>query len=344
MRCIDSTQETLLAWLDSPEAWSAQRAIEAAGVTPDVLRAQLCTVTEDPGSAAHVVPIVTGARIQASLPDDSVVIERWLLVRQGLDALSCAAIERLGDAAQRLTCEEIASFVKDDQDALGMLRVSGIRFREFAKLVTGRRFCAGLFCWDECGLRRSWLAKAPVRAWAGFGRALIEMGGLQPIIYPHVNPRRSSQRLEEPAISLSYAAMAESLERRPDLRGFAAASWLWSPDTHRVSPHLAALSAPIVAHGGFVTTLGPASPDCGVFARSGTRRRLYEEGTFTPTVGLVLWPRGAMLDWWRAATAGAQMESCPLADRDVACQPKLVQCVRRPAFAKATAGNLRTRS
>ncbi len=187
--------------------------------------------------------------------------------------------------------------------------MSGIRFREFAKVVTGRRFCAGLFFWDECGLRRSWLAKVPLRNWVGFGRALIKMGGLGPMMHPHLNPRRNSPRLEEPAISLSFAVMAESIERRSDLRGLAAASWLRSPDTHRVSPHLAAINAPILAHGGFVTTIGPASPDCGVFARSGTRRRLYQDGTFTPTVGLVLWPRAEMLHWWRASAAFAPAEA-----------------------------------
>jgi hypothetical protein len=94
--------------------------------------------------------------------------------------------------------------------------------------------------------------------------------------------------------------MAETLETRPDLHGFVAASWLRSPDVHRVSPHLAAVNAPILAAGGFVTTLGAAPPDCGVFERSLERARLYREGRFTPTIGLVIWPRADMLRWWRS--------------------------------------------
>jgi hypothetical protein len=301
MPCIEGTRQALLAWLEAPAAWAAQRAIEAVGVPPDDVCARLHAVTEDPASAADLVSLVTEARVRASLPDDTVAIERWLLIRQAADALNGEAMETLGDAAQRLTCAEIASLMEDDPATRRMLAVSGIRFREFAKVVTGRRFSAGLFFWDECGVRRSWLPKVPLRNWAGCGRMLIRMGGLGPIMYPHLNPRRSSSRLEEPAISSSYAVMAESIDRRADLRGFAAASWLWSPDTHRVSPHLAAVMAPILGHGGFVTTIGPASPDCGVFARSDTRRRLYHEGTFTPTIGLVLWPRAEMVHWWRAS-------------------------------------------
>ena len=73
-------------------------------------------------------------------------------------------------------------------------------------------------------------------------------------------------------------------------------------DVHSVSPHLAALNAPIVAAGGFVTTIGAAPPDCGVFERSRERGRLYREGVFRPTTGLVIWPRADMLRWWRSYT------------------------------------------
>jgi hypothetical protein len=300
MGCIDATRQTLLAWLDSSEAHSARRAIESVGGAPDAARSSLHAVTEAPDSAVAIVSLVADARRRGSIPQDSVTIERWLLARQALDALDSAAMARLGTCARRLTCNEIATLVEGDPGVSGMLPASGVRFREFAKIVTGRRFAAGIFHWEECGLRRSWLVKVPPRHWAECGRMLRKMGGLGPMMFPHVNPRRTSPSLEEPGISVSFAVLAESIERRPDLRGFAAASWLRSPDTHRVSPRLAALNAPILAHGGFVTTVGRASADCGVFAHSRTRKRLYEEGAFTPTIGLVLWPRADMLKWWRA--------------------------------------------
>jgi hypothetical protein len=302
MQCTDQTRETLLAWLDSREAWVAMRAVSAAGMATDGAPTVLSTVTENPASADGVVNLTARARAHAGLPAGSVAIERWLLIRHAVESLTAGAIPALGQSAQQLTCDEIASLTQDDDATRAMLDVSGIRFRELAKLVTGRRYSAGLFCWDECGLSRSWLVKVPPRSWHRFARTLLAFGGLAPIIYPHVNPRRGSPRLEEPAISRSFAAMAESIEHRPDVCGFAAASWLWSPDTHRVSPHLAALNAPIVGNGGFVATIGPASPDCGVFARSGTRRRLYDEGAFKPTVGLVLWPRAQMVAWRRATS------------------------------------------
>ena len=76
-----------------------------------------------------------------------------------------------------------------------------------------------------------------------------------------------------------------------------ASAWFRSPDTHRVSPHLSWVNRVVLDHGGFVAVHGPADPACGVFARSTTRRRLYEAGSFRPTLGLVIWPRRAMIAW-----------------------------------------------
>jgi hypothetical protein len=91
--------------------------------------------------------------------------------------------------------------------------------------------------------------------------------------------------------------MARSMELQPDIKGLVASSWFRSPDTHRVSPGLAWVNTVVLENGGFVAVRGRARPDCGVFVRSPTRRRLYERGEFTPTIGLVIWPRRALLKW-----------------------------------------------
>lgn len=309
MPSTDATRQTLLAWLESARALEGRTAIESTGTSTGTARAWLHDITEEPASAHRIVSLVADARARGLIAGDSVSMQQWLLVREALDALDSPVMRGLGEAARRLTCEEIATYVRDDAETRAVLNASGVRFREFAKIVTGRRFCAGIFHWEECGIRRSWLAKVPPRDLAGCGWMLLKMGGFGPVMFPHLNPRRLSIRLEEPDISVSLAAFAESLDRRLDLRGFAAASWLRSPDTHRVSPHLAALNATILANGGFVTTVGPAPEDCGVFARSRTRRRLYDEGLFTPTIGLVLWPRADMLRWWRGHPAFAVVEA-----------------------------------
>ena len=294
------TLARLVAWLnDSERAARGAAALRRCGHRPSDVAQTLQFVTEAPTSTSRLVVLIEQAKRAARLPAASAAIERWLLVHAAAAMLSSTRMS-LGETVLNRTCTEIASLLDDVQATEETLLVTGIRFREFAKMVTGRRFSAGLFHWDVCGVSRSWLLKVPWRDVPGLVRALTKLRGLGPMMFPHLNPRRQPGRLAEPAISDALAAMAETLESRPDLRGLLAASWLRSPDVHRVSPHLAAVNAPIVAAGGFVTTIGAAPLDCGVFERSRERERLHREGRFTPTTGLVIWPRADMLRWWRS--------------------------------------------
>ena len=295
------TRARLLAWLSDSEIASAGAgALRRSGHGPSALAETLHAVTEAPASTARLARLVENAKRKAGLPAANTAIERWLLAHTAVTMLSAARQPLLGQATLERTCADIARLLDDTWASGETLRVTGIRFREFAKMATGRRFSAGLFHWDICGVSRSWLLKVPPRDVPGLLCALAKLRGFGPAIFPHLNPHRQPGHLAEPAISGALAAMAETLELRPDLRGLVAASWLRSPDVHRISPHLAAVNAPILAAGGFVTTLGAAPPDCGVFERSRERVRLFREGRFTPTIGLVIWPRADMLRWWRS--------------------------------------------
>jgi hypothetical protein len=91
--------------------------------------------------------------------------------------------------------------------------------------------------------------------------------------------------------------MARSLEMQPRVHGFLTSSWFHSPATHAITPHLAWLNEVPLRNGAIVATMGPADPECGVLNRSPERRQAYEQGRFKPTLGLVVWPRDAMIDW-----------------------------------------------
>jgi len=301
------TRARLLAWLsDSEVAAAGAGALRRSGHGPSAVAETLQSVTEAPASTSRLVILVENAKREAGLPAASTAVERWLLAHAAASMLSAARKPLLGQAVVERTCADIARLLDDTWATAERLRVTGIRFREFAKMATGRRFSAGLFHWDVCGLSRSWLLKVPPRDVPGLVCALAKLRGLGPAMFPHLNPHRPPGHLAEPAISGALAAMAETLESRPDLHGLVAASWLRSPDVHRVSPHLAAVNAPILAAGGFVTTLGSAPRDCGVFEHSRERVRLFREGRFTPTIGLVIWSRADMLRWWRSCNVAAR--------------------------------------
>ncbi|MGH9349370.1 MAG: hypothetical protein ACRD26_19140, partial [Vicinamibacterales bacterium] len=172
-------------------------------------------------------------------------------------------------------------------------------FAAMCKVATLRRFPAGQLHWELSGLPRSWLLRVDPRALPRvWFYVAAKLRGCAPAFFIHLNAnRRDRFALLERESNRSYFRMAQSLALQPHVKGLVASSWLHSPDTMRVSPHLTSLNRVFLEHGALVTTMGPAAPDCGVFDRSPERRRLYENGAFRPTTGLVIWPRDAMLRW-----------------------------------------------
>jgi len=284
---------TLRSWLASPAARDVEQALRRASIPTDEAMRSLDRVTHDPASTAGVRAIRDRADVGPR------PLERWLLVRRGIDAL--AALERaaLPDSCRMLTATDIAALGGAEVDDAA-LHESRPRFREFAKIVTGRRFSAGLFHFEIDGIPREWLLKVRrsdlLRVWTFVA---LRMRGRRPVIVPHITWRRPVPPITREAVEQSYAVMADVLQCQRSIKGLAGSSWLRSPDTQRVSPRLRCVNAPIVEHDGLETTMGPAPPDCGVLSRSNTRKALYEQGLFTPTIGLTLWPREAMLAWRR---------------------------------------------
>ena len=192
MAFIESARQTLAGWLESREALAARHAIESIGVSPDAARLWLQSITEEPSSSACIESLVSAARHCGAIPEGDVSIERWLLVRQGLDAIKSPPMARLANSARRLTCEVIVSLAQDDPWLHANVLASNVRFRELAEIVTGRRFCAGLFHWEECGIRRTWLFKVPPRDWMRFGSTVCEDGRARA---DDVSPSQSTSRV-----------------------------------------------------------------------------------------------------------------------------------------------------
>lgn len=103
--------------------------------------------------------------------------------------------------------------------------------------------------------------------------------------------------IAEKELNKSYWRIANILKTKPAMKGLYSISWLFSPDTLRVSPHLTWITKIFLDNGGLIAKLGKAELDCGVFDRSPERKKAFQEGTFLPTEGLALWPRKEMINW-----------------------------------------------
>lgn len=293
---IDQARRCCQDALSTDATHATVRALALEGVTPTSAVKFIATVTENP--VTHTLLHQwkrTLARLGAS--PDTGEVERVLLIQSALASLRHLPMLPVSDDVKRLTCDEFCFFASDHA-TLAQFDADGSRFVGMCKTASLRRFRAGLFDWEVSGVSRSDVAAVSVRhlPWT-LAFLYRRMHGLGPVFFSHLGPKRESRSLREDEANRSYHRMAKSMELQPAIKGFAACSWFRSPETHRVSPHLAWVSQVIRDHGGLVVESGPVQPDCGVFSRSETRQRLYDAGKFKPTRGLVLWPRDAMIGW-----------------------------------------------
>jgi hypothetical protein len=255
----------------------------------------LSVVTEQPASLQPLRALQ--ARLGGQPPPRA--FERVLLLRAWLTSLDSVNSLPLADAVKRLICEEARFVAAPPATALPRFDLDLNVFVAFSKLATLRRFPAGQLHWETSGFPRSWIFKVRPRALPKLAYYLgVRMRGFAPAIFIHLNANRKDRgALFERESNRSYFRMAQSAALQPAIKGLVASSWLHSPDTMAVSPHLTTLNRVFLENGALVTTMGAADPDSGVFARSPERRRLFDEGRFKPTTGLVVWPRVQMLRW-----------------------------------------------
>lgn len=303
---IHETRRACEVALGQTDLAEAVEALNRAAVAESRISLLIHSVTSAAPSQEAIRSLV--ARLAAAgLDPTSAAVERCLLMRTAIASLPTLPAIPVCESVKVMFCEEVQSWTRLAAGEKGGFGVGTSRFVDMSLLASLRRFPAGQFDWVRGGLPLSYLLSVRPRA---LPRALyvaaVQLRGRAPMFFTHYGYRRLGQGLSEPEANRSYYRMACSMALQPDIKGLVASSWFRSPDTHRVSPHLAWVNTVVIENGGFAAVRGPADVNCGVFVRSETRRRLFERGEFTPTIGLVLWPRKAMLRWAEAHPELAQ--------------------------------------
>lgn len=281
----------------SPDLSSTRDALASLGVGEHECFTLLHRVSESPSSAQGIQDLRARLAAVHGVPPSG-ALERVLLLGAMMKSLPALAAAPVAESVKRLFVDEVRLVAAPPAGAIHRFDATRNVFVAFCKVATLRRYPAGQLHWEMSGFPRSWLLKVKPRDLPRLAGCLARMGGRAPLFQIHLNANRKDRAaLLERESNRSYYRMARSMALQPRVKGLVTASWLHSPDTLAVSPHLIALNRVFLEHGALVTTLGPADLDCGVFTRSPERRRLYEQGLFAPTIGLVLWPRRDMLDW-----------------------------------------------
>ncbi len=291
----EQARESCRAALEAPAMLAVGQMLTAAGRSVKDGTALIAQV----GDAAPTQTAVS--EFARSLPgadrQPEGAVERFLALHTILEHLDRVKQLPVAAGVKALFYDEFARFAADESTS-EWCRAGAFSFIVLCKKASLRIFPAGELYWEVSGFPRSWLSHIPL---ASLPKALhffaTRFRGFRPAFYFHLDPGRKNRILSPVELDRSYYLMAKSLELQPEAKGILTVGWLHSPDTHRVSPHLAWRNKIFEENRGFIGTIkGPVDLNL-VFHRSPERRKLYEQGKFKPTNGLILWAREDMRAW-----------------------------------------------
>jgi hypothetical protein len=226
-------------------------------------------------------------------------LQRALLTGAALESLEKLPNSPLEASVKSRLCEYYRFFVRPAAHELRLFDANQYSFLVFGKIALLERFPGGQFDWEISGFPRSWLAKVPLASLPRVAYFLsASLKGFSPCIVPHMAYRRKNPlMLVQRECEKAWYRMAMSAELQPQIRGLVACSWFFSRETFKVSPHLSFVLQPFSESGALITTRGKATENEGFLSGSAARRKLYQDGAFKPTMGLVLWSRDQMIRW-----------------------------------------------
>lgn len=180
-------------------------------------------------------------------------------------------------------------------------------FRKDLGIATFRLYVAGSQLIDpRCGVPRSYVLKGGVADAPARLRTILGLGGFRPYFQIHTHMSMLDS-FNEQGWEDCYRGCAELYTLFPQVRGMMGGSWFYDPALADISPRLAYLRETPLKHGAhlmYVETGGEALHNS--LSSSPTRRKLYEEGAYTPKSYMLIWGKQAQSAW-------AARESQPVA-------------------------------
>jgi hypothetical protein len=154
---------------------------------------------------------------------------------------------------------------------------------------------------------------------------LVRVGGFVPLYQMHLDMHDAQAMLAfTPAgWRRGYRTLAELLKLAPRVKGVFGVSWFQDPQLETISPELVYIRRLVIENGGAVFCVGPCNADGikNATLRSRVRAKLYEDGKYTPTDYMVVWPRKELIDW-----ADRQRGHESLQDAEAADYPAHLPC------------------
>jgi hypothetical protein len=123
--------------------------------------------------------------------------------------------------------------------------------------------------------------------------------GERPWLQTHIIAERAQDLKDERAWLDGTEAVGAFLLVNPDYEGYFGLGWLADESLGEISPHLAFVREQMLASGAIIVSLGDAPDEIVEVAisTSKTRRRMYEEGRWTPTIQCSIYTREEFIAW-----------------------------------------------
>ncbi len=290
---IEQTKEALSSALQSDEMRPLQAFLPKSSSELLAWSATFWDTRKFPAAAASQLHAADQSSPPKHLP------YRYLLLSNSLLSLERLRELPLDDGVKQLMCDEYSAFASADPEWLHLFDPKEYSFRALVGISLCRRFRAGLLDWEDAGFPRSWFARLPRKDLLRTIRFLLfRMGGRQHFWFPHnAFLRGKVQFMREREWEASLLLMAESMRLQPQIKGIITGSWFYSPETHRVTPHLGWTTRIFLENGALMTNIGPADPGAGFIQGSKEREQLYQSGQYRPTETILLWARKDVLNW-----------------------------------------------
>ena len=194
---------------------------------------------------------------------------------------------RFSQLATYLTTSDLTSYWTGDVALLKDLRIAA-----------GYSVPAGAQDVDIYGQigRRSGLKTIITAGAFRIGWTVIKTGG--PQWYAIHTDSRYLDDFNEVGWNHCYVRIADMLTRNPNVRGMVGSSWFYDPQLLTISPRLAYLQTTPLHNGALLLRNGPGAIHTErAIARSATRRKLAEEGSYVPACYTIIWPRDHLIAW-----------------------------------------------
>lgn len=275
----------------------------------------------DPGAVNAVSGWATDAA--ASGICSAGAVARYGILQAGLVALPRLTTLAVHGSLLRLYCGTLQRIARHMDGSEKRFEPNSDSFEELARIVTLRRYHAGQSSFDIMSMPRTWFLRVHPLALPGVIREVaMGLGGLGPIVMPHLNYWRENPMLLLPQENdRAMWRIARTLERRPDIRGLVATSWLYSIHVGEISSHLAWVRNFYLENGAYLVDMEPTPERLGFLVGSKQRQRLYAEGKFKPRNVLVLWRRADILSW-ADSYSESDSEARPRAARAISSVPR----------------------